>query len=69
MQIRNARWDDAGQTQIICEILFESGPFEGQWVPFRAVKTDPVAYGQALFEDLAAGKYGAIAEQQGVTGQ
>jgi hypothetical protein len=68
MQIRNARWDSDDKTQILCEILFDDGPLAGQWVPYRAMSTDPVEYGKALFEDLAAGKYGAIAEH-GVTGQ
>lgn len=68
MEIRNAHWEDQDKTKILCEILFESGPLIDQWVPFRAMKNDPVGYGQILFEDLAAGQYGTVAEQ-GVTGQ
>lgn len=68
MQIRNPRWDSQDKTQILCEICPEDGPFADQWIPFRAMSTDPVEYGRALFEDLAAGQYGAVAEQ-GVTGQ
>ncbi|MEI5996836.1 hypothetical protein H3V53_06360 [Paraburkholderia bengalensis] len=68
MQVRNVRWEDQEKTQILCEILFDDGPLAGQWAPYRATKNDPVNYGQILFEDLAAGKYGTVAEQ-GVTGQ
>jgi len=62
MQVRNARWDDSQKTQIVCEIMLDNGPFKDQWLPFRATKDDPVGYGQALFQDISAGKYGAVAD-------
>lgn len=57
--VANAQWADAAHTAIRCDVQFNE--IDGA-NPFCASADDPMDYGAQLFADLAAGKYGAIAE-------
>jgi len=56
----NPRWANAEQTLIDCEIT--TSQFGDEVLPFTADQNDVAVHGRAIFADLVAGKYGAIAE-------
>lgn len=56
----NPRWANAEQTIVDCEIT--TSQFGNEVLPFSADQNDVEAHGRAIFSDLVAGKYGAIAE-------
>lgn len=58
--VSNPRWSNAEHTNIDCEIT--SSQFGDEVLSFTASKDDVEAHGRAIFADLVAGKYGAIAE-------
>lgn len=58
--LRNPRWANAEQTMIDCEIT--TSQFGDEVLPFTAAKNDSEAHGRAIFDDIVAGKYGAIGE-------
>ena len=53
-------WADAEHTAIDC--LITTSQFGAEILPFRADQNDVAAHGRAIFADLVAGKYGAIAD-------
>ena len=58
--VKNPRWANAEHSFIECEIT--TSQFGDEVLPFTANPKDPEAHGRAIFADLIAGKYGAIAE-------
>jgi hypothetical protein len=58
--ISNARWANAEQTAIDCEIT--TSQFGDEVLPFTASANDCEAHGRAIFADIVAGQYGPIAE-------
>jgi hypothetical protein len=58
--LSNARWANAEQTAIDCEIT--TSQFGDEVLPFTASANDCEAHGRAIFADIVAGKYGPIAE-------
>jgi hypothetical protein len=53
-------WADAEHTAIDC--LITTSQYGTEVLPFRADSNDVAAHGRAIFADLVAGKYGAIAD-------
>ncbi len=53
---QNPIYANVDNTEINCTITCEKGVF-----PFTATPHDPMPYGLQLYNDLIAGKYGAIA--------
>lgn len=58
--LRNPVWVDAEHTAINCEIA--TTEFGNEMLPFTASPNDVEAHGREIFADIAAGKYGPIAE-------
>jgi hypothetical protein len=58
--LSNARWANAEQTAIDCEIT--TSQFGDEVLPFTASANDCEAHGRAIFADIVAGQYGPIAE-------
>lgn len=58
--LTNPIWSNAEQTAIDCVIT--TSQFGAEVLPFTADKNDVAAHGRAIFADLVAGKYGAIAD-------
>jgi hypothetical protein len=58
--VSSPRWANAEQTAIDCRIT--TSQFGDEVLPFTASKDDVEAHGRAIFADIAAGKYGPIAE-------
>lgn len=58
--VSNARWANAEQTAVDCEIT--TSQFVDEVLPFTASQNDIEAHGRAIFSDLVSGKYGSIAE-------
>jgi hypothetical protein len=58
--LTNPIWADAEHTAIDC--LITTSQFGVEVLPFRADQNDVAAHGRAIFDDLVAGKYGAIAD-------
>ena len=56
----NPVWVDENHKMINC--IITNDLFGDKQLPFTASPNDVEAYGQALFADLVAGKYGPIAE-------
>ena len=56
----NPIWSNAEHTAIDC--LITTSQFGVEVLPFRADQNDVAAHGRAIFDDLVAGKYGAIAD-------
>ena len=56
----NPVWVNAEHTKIDC--LITTSQFGAEVLPFTADQNDVAAHGRAIFADLVAGKYGAIAE-------
>lgn len=54
------RWANAEHTMIDCEIT--TSQLGDEVLPFTASQSDVEPHGRAIFADLVAGKYGAIAE-------
>ena len=58
--VSNPVWSNTAHTMIDCEIT--TSQFGDEVLPFTASQTDVEPHGRAIFADLVAGKYGAIAE-------
>ena len=58
--LKNPQWANAQKTMIDCVIT--TSQLGEELLPFTASKNDVEAHGRQIFEDLVAGKYGAIAE-------
>lgn len=58
--LANPFWANAAHTAINCEIT--TSQFGDEVLSFTADQNDVEAHGRAIFADLVAGKYGAIAE-------
>ena len=58
--VSNPVWSNAEHTAIDCKIT--TSQFGDEVLPFTASQTDVEPHGRAIFADLVAGKYGAIAE-------
>lgn len=58
--LTNPRWANAEQTAIDCDIT--TSQFGAEVLPFSADLNDVEPHGRAVFADLAAGKYGPIAQ-------
>lgn len=56
----NPRWADENHSEILCEIT--TTKFGDEVLPFCASPKDPEPYGQEMFADLVAGRYGPVAE-------
>jgi hypothetical protein len=60
ISLTNPRWANAEHTAIDCEIT--TSQFGDEVLPFTASSTDCEPHGRAIFADLVAGAYGAIAD-------
>jgi hypothetical protein len=58
--VSNPRWANAEHTAIDCEIT--TSQFGTTSLPFTADANDVEAHGRAIFDSIAAGEYGPIAE-------
>lgn len=58
--VSNPVWSNAEHTLIDCEIT--TSQFGDEILPFAANQFDVEPHGRAIFAELVAGKYGAIAE-------
>jgi len=58
--LTNPRWSNAAHTTIDCEIT--TSQFGSEILLFTADSNDVEPHGRAIFADIVAGKYGAIAE-------
>ena len=58
--LSNPRWADQAHTMIDCEIT--TSQFGSEVLPFTASPNDTEPHGRAIFADLVAGKYGAVAD-------
>lgn len=58
--LTSPRWADQANTVIDCNIT--TSQFGNEVLPFTASPNDPEPHGRAIFADLVAGKYGAIAD-------
>jgi len=58
--LSNPRWANFEKTIIDCKIT--TSQFGDEVLPFTASSIDCEAHGQAIFADIAAGKYGPISE-------
>lgn len=58
--VSNPVWANVEHTMIDCEIT--TSQFGDEILPFTASQNDVEPHGRAIFADLVAGKYGAIAE-------
>lgn len=58
--VTNPKWFDAAHTMVVVDIVFPS--LSATPVKFNASPRDSMDYGRAIYADLIAGKYGAIAE-------
>jgi hypothetical protein len=58
--VSNPVWTDAGHSMIAVQIVFPS--ISPSPLKFVASPNDVMDYGRAIYADLIAGKYGAIAE-------
>lgn len=57
--VANPVWFDAAHSMIVVDVVF---PGLGQTpVKFNASPRDSMEYGRAIYADIIAGKYGAIA--------
>lgn len=58
--LTNPQWANAEHTAIDCNIT--TSQFGDEVLPFTASQNDVEAHGRAIFADIVAGKYGAIAD-------
>lgn len=58
--LTNPVWANAEHTKIDC--LITTSQFGAEVLPFTADQNDVESHGRAIFADIVAGAYGAIAE-------
>lgn len=58
IEARNARWIDAQNSIIECEVRFDSEP--DQWSPIGLAASDPYEHIQETFAAVVRGQFGAI---------
>lgn len=58
--VSNPRWVDESHTAIDCEIT--TSQFGDEILPFTACSDDVEPHGRAIFEAIARGDYGPVAE-------
>jgi hypothetical protein len=58
--LTNPVWSNAAHTTIDC--LIKTSQFGAEVLPFTANQNDVEPHGRAIFADIVAGAYGAIAE-------
>lgn len=64
--VTNPVWLDSTRMVITVDVVFPS--IGSTPVKFNATPNDVMPYGVEIYNDAVIGKYGAVAEQQGVTG-
>lgn len=60
ISLTNPIWVNAEHTSIDCTIT--TSQFGDEKLPFTANQNDVESHGRAIFADIVAGKYGAVAE-------
>jgi hypothetical protein len=60
--VKNLRWGNEAETEVLCDILFVDHPLlsKNQYVTFCAMESDVHGHGQELYKKALAGDFGKI---------